>query len=178
MRIVCCTSAKTVGSMKKPLASAGSPGAPPVTRRAPSPFAVSIKPITRSNCVFEMIAPMVVRDRSECPAGSARSRSRTLSITLSWIASCKKARLVEPQDWPHQVKFMPPMTPPATSSGSASANAISAFLPPSSNITGLTVSAAAASPRARSERCRSARSSRHRDGRRAQRPPRVRRGRC
>jgi hypothetical protein len=32
-----------------------------------------------------------------------------------------KARLVEPHDWPHQVKFMPPITPPATSSGSASA---------------------------------------------------------
>ena len=54
-----------------------------------------------------------------------------------------KARLVEPQDCPHQVKFMPPMTPSATSSGSASGKAISAFLPPSSSITALSVSAAA-----------------------------------
>ena len=30
------------------------------------------------------------------------------------------ARLVEPQDWPHQVKFMPPINAPATASGSAS----------------------------------------------------------
>ena len=28
-----------------------------------------------------------------------------------------KARLVEPQDWPHQVKFMPATTAAATSSG-------------------------------------------------------------
>jgi hypothetical protein len=41
------------------------------------------------------------------------------------------------------VKFMPPITPPATSSGSASANAMRAFLPPSSSITGLSVSEAA-----------------------------------
>src|SRR5471032_2657843 len=45
-----------------------------------------------------------------------------------------KARLVEPHDWPHQVKFMPPMMAPATSSGSASGKAISAFLPPSSDL--------------------------------------------
>src|SRR3984885_3957697 len=54
-----------------------------------------------------------------------------------------KARLVEPHDCPHQVKFMPPMTPSATSSGSASGKAISAFFPPSSSITALSVSDAA-----------------------------------
>src|ERR1700733_15116959 len=54
-----------------------------------------------------------------------------------------KARLVEPHDCPHQVKFLPPMTPSATSSGSASGKAISAFFPPSSSITALSVSDAA-----------------------------------
>src|SRR5262249_29095568 len=54
-----------------------------------------------------------------------------------------KARLVDPQDCPHQVKFIPPITAAATSSGSASPKAIRAFLPPSSNIVRLIVSDAA-----------------------------------
>src|SRR5262249_39678314 len=54
-----------------------------------------------------------------------------------------KARLVDPQDCPHQVKFIPPITPAATSSGFASPKAIRAFLPPSSSMVRLTVSDAA-----------------------------------
>ena len=59
------------------------------------------------------------------------------------MSAWRKARLVEPQDWPHQVKFMPATAAAATASGSASGKAISAFLPPSSSSTGLIVSAAA-----------------------------------
>ena len=54
-----------------------------------------------------------------------------------------KARLVEPQDCPHQVKFMPSTTAAETASRSASGYAISAFLPPNSSSIGLSVSAAA-----------------------------------
>ena len=77
------------------------------------------------------------------PGPEPPARSAMRSTTASWIASCMKARLVEPQDWPHQVKFMPRDHRAATSSGSASANAISAFLPPSSSSTGFSVSEAA-----------------------------------
>ncbi len=65
------------------------------------------------------------------------------STTASWISAWIKARLVDPQDWPHQVKFMPATAAAATASGLASGKAISAFLPPSSSSTGLIVSAAA-----------------------------------
>ncbi len=70
----------------------------------------------------------------------AHGRSRT--STAPWISLCRKARDVEAQDWPHQAKFIPATIPPATASGSASAKAISAFLPPSSSSSGLTRSAA------------------------------------
>ena len=63
---------------------------------------------------------MVVAMSVGMPGLNAAMRALMRSITASWIFSCMKARLVEPQDWPHQVKFMPPITAPATSSGSAS----------------------------------------------------------
>ncbi|KAG1242664.1 hypothetical protein G6F68_016090 [Rhizopus microsporus] len=53
------------------------------------------------------------------------------------------ARLVEPQDCPHQEKFIPATPAAATVAGSTSGYAINAFFPPSSSSTGLTVSAAA-----------------------------------
>jgi hypothetical protein len=43
------------------------------------------------------------------------------------MASCRKARLVEPQDWPHQPKFMPATAARATAPGSASAKLPSAW---------------------------------------------------
>src|ERR1700692_3364940 len=61
MRMVGCTSANTVGSIKKPLDSAGSAaGPPPQSRRPPSCLALSMKPKMRSYWVLEMIDPMVV----------------------------------------------------------------------------------------------------------------------
>ena len=63
---------------------------------------------------------MVVAGSVGMPGLKCAIFALTRSITASWIFSWMKARLVEPQDCPHQVKFMPPMTAPATSSGSAS----------------------------------------------------------
>src|SRR5271156_6686861 len=57
---------------------------------------------------------------------------------LSW----RNAREVEPHDCPHQVKFIPRTAAEATSAGSASGNAIKAFLPPGSSVTFFMVSAA------------------------------------
>src|SRR5260221_14528078 len=55
----------------------------------------------------------------------------------------KKARVVDPQDCPHQAKFMPAIIASATANGSASAKAIKTFLPPNSRRTGRIPSAAA-----------------------------------
>ena len=53
-------------------------------------------------------------------------------------------RLIEPQDCPCQPKFIPPTLHAATFSGSASAKAISGFLPPNSSVTSFTAVSAAA----------------------------------
>src|ERR1700728_5373301 len=61
MRILGCTSANTVGSIKKPLARPGSDGLPPPwNNRAPSCLPDSIKPRIRSYCDLEMIDSLVV----------------------------------------------------------------------------------------------------------------------
>ena len=67
-----------------------------------------------------MTAPMVVAGSVGRPGLKRPMRSRMRSTTASWISRCKKARLVEPHDCPHQVKFMPAMAASATSPGSAS----------------------------------------------------------
>jgi len=61
MRIPMLTSAKIVGSMNKPLASAGSSGRlPPLTSRAPSSLPAAMYFMIRSYCTWLMIEPMVV----------------------------------------------------------------------------------------------------------------------
>ena len=53
--------ALVTGQTTSVMASAGSDGRlPPATSRAPSALADSMKPMMRSYCTFEMIAPMVV----------------------------------------------------------------------------------------------------------------------
>ncbi len=61
IRIFMVTSAKMVGSMNRPLASAGLSGRlPPVTRRAPSSLPAAMYFMIRSYCTWLMIEPMVV----------------------------------------------------------------------------------------------------------------------
>ena len=63
---------------------------------------------------------MVVAGSVGMPGLKWPMRALMRSITASWMSRWMKARLVEPHDWPHQVKFMPAMAAAATSSGSAS----------------------------------------------------------
>ncbi len=77
------------------------------------------------------------------------TRATTFSSTASWMSSRSKRRLVEPRDWPCQVKFIPRTAAAATVSGSASGKTIIGFLPPNSSVTCFTASSAAARWRAR-----------------------------
>lgn len=74
----------------------------------------------------------------------ADTRSTTRLKNLAWMESWSMSRLVEPQDCPWWVKFMPATAPLTAWSRSASGNTIMGFLPPSSRVMCLTPTSAAA----------------------------------
>ncbi len=145
MRIVGATSAKTVGRTQLPTRNISPAGrSPPVINLAPSCLPLSMKPITLRSWPAEFSGPISLSSLIGSPTRNLETRSVTASSTRSWMSAWTSRRLVEPQDWPCQVKFIPATAAAAISSGSLSGNTIIGFLPPSSSETCLTQTSAAA----------------------------------
>src|SRR5260221_444152 len=90
-----------------------------------------------------MIAPISVASSSGSPIVIASTLPLSLWTKLSWIESCTKIREAAVQLWPCRVKRMPATAPATALSISASPMTIIGLLPPSSSVTGMSLSAAA-----------------------------------